>query len=254
MKLALWNIAGGFPLITRGQEWSRDNYKEEDIEAFIPPLQKTGADIFCLQEVHAESPTDSQQITALCESLQAKPTKLYTYSNNSHIKPGSHLAMAILSKLPITKTIMQKLPNPHLTITRPDGSIWKSLDCGFIISEIEYAGQKIHIVDGHLVPFHYYGRDFSDSAFDFIRDAIAEILLPLSDKPTVIAADFNFDGLERLLPKLFPTFTEVFHEQTTPTKGQQDHILVSSHWNVLDFKVKKEVSDHFLCTAEIELK
>ncbi|HXS15301.1 MAG TPA: hypothetical protein VN711_04175, partial [Candidatus Saccharimonadales bacterium] len=113
--------------------------------------------------------------------------------------------------------------------------------------------KSIYVVNGHLVPFHYFERDFSESEFDPIREAITKILLPLATKPTIIAADFNFDNLEQRLPELFPTYKEVFSEPTTPTRGQQDHILISSHWNVESAIVKKSISDHFLCSTQITL-
>ncbi len=253
MKLISWNIGGAFPLISRTKEWSRNDYAQENIEAFIPPLQRDNADVICLQEIHAESLTGSQQAATLSEALHMKPSQIYSYNNDSHIKPGSHLAMVTLSKQTIKKSTIQKPPNPNLSVTRPNGAIWRTLDCGFLISEVEYKGQTIYVVNGHLVPFHYYGRNFSESSFDFIREAITNILVPLSNRPTIIGADFNIDGLEKLIPGLFPTFTEIFHEDTTPTRGQQDHILVSKHWGVVDYEVEKSISDHYLCSVNLQL-
>jgi hypothetical protein len=123
------------------------------------------------------------------------------------------------------------MPDPGLSIIRPDGDKWVSLDVGFLVCEIDYNGFLINLANGHMVPFHYYKRDFAEPAFENIRTAISEFFISLAKRPTIIGADFNYNKLDSLLPRIFEN--DLYKEgfvgiETTPGRGQQDHILFSN--------------------------
>jgi endonuclease/exonuclease/phosphatase (EEP) superfamily protein YafD len=182
--------------------------------------------------------------------------KEITYGN-SHIKEEQHLALATLSKYPIKKSYFHKLPNPNLTMRFPDGKVWESFDVGFLTVKIDYKEKPITVANCHLVPFHYFKRDFAEPAFQDIRDDISEFMVSLKDESVIVGGDFNYNNLRSLLPTVFESdqYNEVFEDiETRPGRGQQDHILYSSQWNLSSYEIKKADADHYLCIADFDLK
>jgi endonuclease/exonuclease/phosphatase family metal-dependent hydrolase len=255
MKIVSWNIAGGYTF--KGAIEDALSYEKENLEYFIDQLGKSKAEIICLQEVHI--PTNQNkfpQSDVIAKKLGYKHVTNYIYGGKSHIKEQQQLALATISKLSIQKSYFHKLPNPNLKITRPNGDIWISFDVGFLVTQIDYNGQKVNVLNTHLVPFHYFERDFSEPQFQNIREDISNFLIKLSEEPTIAAGDFNYNNLKNLLPQVFEErrYKEAFEDvETTPGRGQQDHILFTNQFNLQDFKVQKVDADHCLCVATLSL-
>jgi endonuclease/exonuclease/phosphatase family metal-dependent hydrolase len=128
---------------------------------------------------------------------------------------------------------------------------------GMLVSKIKYKKQMINVINFHLVPFHYFGENWADKKFQNMKDYITNLLVQAVKKPTIAIGDFNYADLGKIYPKLFSQgkYQETFLEVTTPTKGQQDHILYSNHWQLSTYKIDSSVAaDHYLCSAELELK
>ena len=256
MKVATWNIAGGHPLLGSGAEALRENYAQETLGYFTETLRKVNVDCVALQETHIAFHGDgSSQADVIGSELRLHVSPSQPYGK-SHIKDGRLLALANLSRLPILQTYFHKLPNPGLTVVRPDGARWVSQDVGFLVSQVLFQEELIQFVNGHMVPFHYFGRSFHELAFQRIRDDISHLFMALAQTGTIIAADFNYTNLQDLLPRIFEdgSYQDAFIADTTPDKGQQDHILLSKQWQYRSCEIKKTETDHYLCLADVTLK
>ncbi len=258
VSVGTWNIGGGFKFDKKIQDGF--SYETEDLDYFISHIPESKIDILSIQEAHSATKpnTDKEhQIKTIGEALNFNFTNSYPYGP-SHIKAGNLLSLGNVTRFSIIDSEFYKLPNPNLTIERENGDIWKSFDVGFLVSKIDFLGTEINLINGHMVPFHYFEKDFMDPEFDHIRDAITEILIETSDLPTIIATDFNYPDIQTLLPKVFQNnlFYSSFNNQETAIgKGQQDHILFSNHWSLIDYKINSNTrSDHFMCISEIQLR
>ena len=256
MKIASWNIAGGH-LLTKNVK-DAIGYEKEDLNYFIQELKKLRVDIICLQEIHIAKKGNNNQVEPIAKKLGLKYWTAEHYAGAaSHIKAGQLIGMGVVSRFPIVSAKYQAPPNPRLTVKRPNGIIWNTIDMGLLLTEIKYKGQIINIINFHLVPLHYFGKNWADKEFIHIRDHITNLLLEAAKKPTIAIGDFNYADLEKIYPKIFSQgkYQETFLEMTTPAKGQQDHILYSTHWQLSSYEINTNVeADHYICSAELELK
>ena len=95
-----------------------------------------------------------------------------------------------------------------------------------------------------------------EEAFQYIREAIERIFMTYAESPTIVMGDFNYPDLFEMLPSAIHDggFRDVFvGEETAPGKGQQDHILVSRHWKINRYEIRKVLADHHQCIADISL-
>ena len=237
MKVATWNIAGGH-LLT---EFVKDaaGYEKEDLDYFIGELKSLNADIICLQEAHTSKDNQYIQGKIIADKLGYQYVNHPYKAGESHIKKGHFLSLSILSKYPILKSYFRENPNPNLRSERSDGSVWITLDAGFLVAEVEYEGKQINIANTHLVPLHYFKSNYMEARHDAIRTFISDFLLNLNSSPSLVLGDFNFADLKKMLPKIFSNYKQAFVQETTPAKGQQDHILYSNAWKLLNIEVRK---------------
>jgi len=255
MRFACWNMAGGHTFNQSLEDGI--SYEKENLSYFIGELKKVNADIIVLQESH--TPIDGReksQAELIATELGYNLAGNHIYQNPSHIKTGNGLSLAILSKYPTSGSVFHEVPNPHLTIVRPNGDTWKTYDVGFLTCTVDYQKTTINIVDGHMVPFHYFKRDFMEDDFSPIRKSITDLFLSLGEKSTIIGCDFNYNDVPKLLPQVFENalYREAFVGiETTPGRGQQDHVLFSHAWKLIKSEVRKASADHFICIADIEL-
>lgn len=255
MKFLCWNIAGAYTFT--GSIGDALSYDKEDLGYFIGEIKNTEAEVIILQEAHI--PNDEIMMAhakEIADSIGYQYSITHPYGN-SHIKKGHQLALATISKYPITRSYFHLLPNPKLKVVRPNGDEWVSLEVGFHIAEIEYLGKKINVANCHLVPLHYFGREYMEKEFEHIRNDVSNLALSLSKDPTIFAGDFNFNDLSLLLPQVFKDgiYKEAFvGMETTPGKGQQDHVLYSNHWKMSEYKVGKVKADHYQCIVDLSLE
>lgn len=254
MKIVSWNIAGGHTF--SGTVEDALNYDRENLKHFELQIKQINPDIIGLQEAHTHDTDDEQtHVNILAKNLGYKNFANHPYGR-SHIKAGNRLSLATLSRFPIINSFFHQLPNPNLTIKRSNGDTWVTFDVGFLISMISYNGQQIVVMNCHLAPFHYFGREYDEPEFQNIRDDITELFISFSDKPTLVLGDFNYANLRKILPEVFEqqNYEEAFENvETTPGKGQQDHILFTKHWKLEKYEIKKANSDHHMCTADFDL-
>lgn len=250
MKIISWNIAGGCVFSNK-----TNSYNKEDLDYFTDELQKENSDVICLQETHTPVNKESSQAKIIADKLGYGYLINHPYKKaGSHIKKDNYLSISIISKYPITENYFYRLPDPDLKIARPDGSVWVSLDVGFLTAAIDFPDKKIIIGNCHLIPFHYFRRDLSEDSFKNIRSSIVDYFKQLSLEKSVIAGDFNFADMEKMLPGILPLgYREVFpNTVTTPKRGQQDHLLLSQPLILKSYSIKKLQADHYMCVVETE--
>jgi endonuclease/exonuclease/phosphatase family metal-dependent hydrolase len=253
MKILSWNIAGAH-IFTHpiSQALNNKNYEHEDIAYFLKHIKATKADIILLQEAHSEEEESQGKIFAKKLSYPYVKEQIY---GKSHITSGQQLTLVTLSKYPISSSYFHLLPNPKLTTVRENGEEWETLDTGFLVTEIDFDNQKVHIANCHLVPYHYFHRNFSEQSFQYIRDDITHLLTKLAEKPSIVGGDFNYADLTEVLPSIGSVYEEAFvKRETAPGKGQQDHVLFTRQWQLNDVQLKRLKADHFQCIVEVSLR
>jgi len=246
MRIATWNIGGGF--ISSSQ---KHKFDLENIDYFINELQKIKPDIVCFQEIHVSE--NNNQPKMIAEALGFEFAEFESIAD-SHLKDGEKLSIAIISKYPIISSKFNILPNPHLEF------IWNgkkefSHNKGFLEVEINYQGTTVRVLSGHMVPFHKFEKDFLADEFKGIRKKIEEIICH-GKMPTVIGADMNFEDIHKLIPEVFEQgFKCILNNiPTTPEDRRYDKIIVSNDWIFTDSKIIQGKADHYLCFADISFK
>ena len=250
-----WNIAGCHKFL--GDVNDGLSYEKEDLDYFKNAIKDQNFEIICLQEVLA--PFDLKQKNQTTEIAEKIGLGYFASQNygKSHLKKDNYFSLGNISKYRILKSYYHKLSNPNLTVKKDNGDTWITFDVGFLVSEINYNGRIINVVNGHLTPYHYFKRNFMEVDFKKIREEIEELFLSLLDHPTLVGADFNYENLNELIPGVFDKnkYKESFMGiETARGKGQQDHLLYSHHWKMNKYSVKKYDSDHHQCISEFELK
>ncbi len=246
MRVATWNIGGGF--ISSNQ---KHEFNTEDINYFIDELKKIQPDVICFQEIHVSE--NNNQPKVIAKALGYKFFKTETIAD-SHLKDGEKLSIAVISKYPIISSKFNKLPNPNLEF------IWNgekafSHDKGFLEVVINYQDTRITVLSGHLVPFHKFERDFLADEFKNIRTKIEKIICH-NKMPTVVGADLNFEDTYQLIPNVLNQGFKFIlnNEPTTPKDRKYDKIIISSDWVFANSKIIQGKADHYLCFADIDLK
>jgi len=255
MKIVSWNIAGGHLMTSNVKD--AIGYEEENLDYFIQHLKKINPDIICLQETHISKDEKLNQTKEIAQAFDYKYFSTHIYEGReSHIKPGHFLSFGTISRFPIVSNKYWNPPNPRLTVKRPNGIIWETLDMGIYVSQINFQKRIINVANTHLLPLHYYKKDWSDKEFQHLRNFVSNLFLSIKEEPTIAIGDFNYADLIKIYPGIFSLgkYQDVFIQDTTPTKGQQDHILFSQHWSLKKAEVIDRVdADHYICIAELKL-
>ncbi len=254
LRVATWNIGGGFVAADQPQR-----FDVEDLAYFAATLQPLARDVVCLQEIHTPI-TSSQagQAEQLAHMLQMPYWQAVPYGPNcrSPFRDDQDLSLAILSRWEILTTCYALLPNPHLRAEVASGELWTTHDKGFLSARLDVAGRRVVVLTGHTVPFEIYHREALEDEFAPIRRSMEATILASAARPTIVTGDFNYDDVERLLPRVFQAgYRRVLIGPTEPRYGRQrDHILVSPHWRVERALVLPGRADHYLGYADISLE
>lgn len=254
LRIATWNIGGGF--VSTHQPLCFD---VQDLSHFVEVLQPLACDVICLQEVHTPiAPDGPRQAEELANGLgmpywTAVPCDTI---QPSHLASDQFLSLAILSRWKIEQSSYTLLPNPRLHAQAPTGATWLSHDKGLLRAHIQWPGNEITVFSVHALPFHLFGRDIMEDAFRPIRGVMEGTILA-SRPPTIVAGDWNYESVERMLPIVFQTGYTHAPEgvATEPARGRLlDHVLASSHWRITSSAVLSTRADHYLCCADLDLK
>jgi endonuclease/exonuclease/phosphatase family metal-dependent hydrolase len=246
MRVATWNVGGGYVSTNNNLEFNTEN-----LDYFIDELEKVKPDITCFQEIHTSKRNDQPRIIA--NKLNTTYFKTASIAS-SHLKDGEELALSIVSNYPILYSKFHKLTNPNLKMIFKGEEV-TSHDKGFLEIRVLYQGETISVLSGHMVPYHNFGRNFTEDEFKQIRGEI-ESLITKTAMPTVICADMNFPNIEQLIPKVFKKgYTSILDDEPTTPKGKKlDKIIISKDWIYTKTGIVKGIADHYLCLADIELR
>lgn len=246
MRIATWNIGGGFIYSSQKHEFDL-----EKVEYFINELKSIKPDIVCFQEIHVSK--DNNQPKIFANALGFRYLKTESIAD-SHLKDGEKLSISIISRYQIISSKFNKLPNPDLQ------SIWNgkkvfSHDKGFLEATIDYNDTEIKVLSGHMVPFRKFERNFLDDEFKEIREQIENIICH-EKMPKIICADMNFEDVYKLIPNVFQKkFRFVLDDKpTTPNGRRYDKIIISKEWESVNSDIVEGKADHYLCFADVELK
>ncbi len=246
MRIATWNVGGGFIYSNQKQEFDL-----EKIEYFIDELKSIKPDIVCFQEIH--SSINNNQPKIIADALGFKYIKTEPIAD-SHLKDEEKLSISIISRYPIISSKFNKLLNPNLQ------SIWDgkkvfSHDKGFLEAKINYNDTTIRVLSGHMVPFRKFDRNFLDDDFKKIRDQIENIIC--NEKiPEIIGMDINFENIHKLIPMVFnKEFRFILENKPTTPKGRKyDKIIISKEWESDNSNIVEGKADHYLCFTDVKLK
>ena len=253
MRIVSWNISGGH--MFKGTTEDAVSYDRENLDYFIERLEDVDPDVISLQESHTPSGYNGASQAEIIAQHLGYEFVNHPYSDRSHIKQGQLLSLAIISRFPIERSYFHLLPNPKLTVTRPNGDVWISFPVGFLVAPLKYENRKINIANCHMVPYHHFKRDFME--FVDVREDASSLLLDIAKEPALVGGDFNYNDLRVLLPGVFRNgvYNEAFEGiETAPGRGQQDHILFSHHWKLENYEVHRATTDHYICVTDLLLK
>lgn len=242
MRVATWNINSAHILSESGK------YDREDLGYVIDELEKVDADVVCLQEVNE---LHAEQI-AVALQMQVQFHDMFP----NHVTGDGRLGVATMSRGSVQEVAWRVVTIPPITAIGPDGRLWEMWDRAFMECAVEVDGKRIPVLNGHMNPFHHFKRDVMEEEFKDVRDQIEEIILE-TDRPLIVAADFNYKDLKQMLPNVFEGgFVDVIPNEPTEMKHKwkSDGVLVSSDWGVVGAEIVPDVADHALCWADIELK
>jgi endonuclease/exonuclease/phosphatase (EEP) superfamily protein YafD len=252
-KSLQWNIGGAY--IRRPDADSSDarSYRNPDLDYVSGVLAEVSPDIITLQETHA---AETQiQAQALAQKL-GYPAAINDTYDQSHIDPSQRLGQAVISRWPVSEHSFELFLNPGYSLTRPDGTLWRSHDKGMTSVSIDLPGARLRTQTLHAIPFRPFGVDLkSESAIAVLNNM--ESRIDIDAAPLLVQGDFNIDS--DTLASYFPrTFDRGMEEcplaaGTTPKGRKYDHVLYRG-MRLIDQKIRNDVlTDHYPVITTFEI-
>ena len=245
MRVVTWNIAAGRTIRSAKQF---DYQEGPNLPYFLSYLATLDPDILCLQESHG-----NEHYSMAREIAQAlrMPYVHEKRASPSHIDRDYMLCNAILSKKPFTDPQEVFLPHPPFQLYL-GGKPVPPFD-RYLIS-VEFPGFRAATM--HVEPLSILGHSYGKGDGLQFGHMIDEVLVKTLRVPFIFTADLYEEHPE--IP--FPKFMKKFAMQdalpagqfTTPVDDGPDHIMCTPEWRVLDSKIIKTQTDHYLCVADIE--
>lgn len=252
IKTVQWNIGGGFVRNQGSDPKLISSYSKEGLDYIIQILKKENPDIITLQEAHEGKTT---QTDTIAKHLGLKYYAVNPY-DDSHLKEGCKISLAIISKFPIVSHNFQFFLNPKLKVNF-DGNIVSSHDKGVTSVKITLEKNIDLIVKTlHMVPFRKAGVDPLNSSLKKVREDI-ENKLGDDNRYLLIQGDFNYDqkSLKKFLPNTLDKKTkEILQEKPTTPKGRRyDHIIYRGLRLISSDVINDVYTDHLPIITEFEI-
>ena len=230
-----------------------DADRKVDIQKIINIIDQIKPDVIALQEVDGETPPSANrnQARIIGETLA------FNYRYVPLEKDGRHaFGLAILSRFALEQSEFTPLPNLHASL--------KMRKRGALRAEIKTPNGEVRFINTHL------------SVFRIERYLQLRAIMKWSglskrpfDKPLIFCGDLNAKPKSLGYRKIADHLTDVQKapnrtvrpEPTFPSKVPSfriDHIFVSHHWEIRQFKVIKNpltinASDHLPLVADLKL-
>jgi len=250
IKIATWNISGGVSKETDENVYFDQEKSSEIDESFLNEISRIineeNIDIICFQEIITTERI--HYIDKIVEKTNLKNSCSFELSDCNLVK-DTNAGIAILSKYPINESSSKLFTNPKLSKTTSSGAIYGTYDKGCLVANIQAGDMVINVITNHGFPFRRF-----DSTPEAHMDIFAEFYDIIRDyDDMVVTGDFNAENIMKLLPNADEKLTGLFGEVTTTDGKKFDNILIDKKFKMVDKKLVKSTSDHFLCIATIEI-
>jgi hypothetical protein len=243
MKIVTWNIAG-FRRTKSLKVW---DYSDIDLPYFADEILKLDPDIINLQEV--EFVIGRNQIKEFAKLVHMEHT-LEIPMHPNHISEGE-MGYAVISKDKITNVDSINQPYPSFELIFKNGQVAKRFDKQFV----SYSTFGIRCTTIQLQPIGFWGYSYYEEPGLAYGHDVLQTLQSLDSE--IITGDFQFTDLGLVSPELMKKYKDALPDEFTrvsnagqPTRA--DHVLLKQTLKLLDSKVVKTQTDHFLCYAEFE--
>lgn len=259
LKVVYENASGGFDC--RGIK-PKETPTKYSLPEYIEQYKRHNPDILCLVETHAKDKKgNSQMVSEIAEALHLPHVKNYAHSP-SHLDSSKFLGTAVLSSYPLIRSTITPLPNPNLTVMRPNGQQWQSHDKYIQETMLNVRGKPIRIKVFQGLPFHEFDTFLEHPNHEVYRREVSTVLSVQDDIPTIVVGDFNNHHLD--VQHAFPGFIRDDNLQEAvkvPTThrfhidDQSDHIFYTPKSLVVASSFAElNLSDHYTLIAEFFVK
>lgn len=249
VKVVSWNIAGGHTIASLEQF----NYEDRDLDYFSNEIKKFGPDIVCLQETHTGK---NESSASELSNLLGLDVLVNSANSNSHIEKDMMLGNTILSNLKPVSTKEVYLPDPIGDLLWPDGSKAETHKKNLQYVEFE----KFNLANNQMLPIGLFGFNYDTSGRGKdLAEKINETVSKIVYNPVIWCGDFNwqeplqiYEYMKNLdLKESLPD--ESTRPSSTGEKKKPDHIFYSPEFKLIDSKIVKTKTDHYLCYAQLEI-
>jgi beta-N-acetylhexosaminidase len=250
MKVATYNIASGQTF----EDFAKTGESTFDLMKTAAFIKGFGADVITLNEIASQYTTNAGRINEVEQIAQHCEYESSEFAQGTIFPPTRDLGNAILSNYPILESKAIRVLAPTEEERRPDENSWYE-DRVILCCILEAFGTKIRYITTH------FGLNKQEK--ERMMSALCD-LLNESDMPTVLSGDFNelphSDILQPIYEKYRSAADVMGVNDCTLCESMEppltvDHIFVSDHFEVLEYRVlKRVVSDHYPCLAKLRLK
>lgn len=250
MKIATYNIASGYNF----EDFAKTGKPTFDLMKTAAFIKGFGADVITLNEIASQYNTKAGRINEVTQIAECCEYAYSQFARGTIFSSGRDLGNTILSNYPILESKVIHVLAPTEEERRPDENSWYE-DRVILCCILEAFGTKIRYITTHFG----LNKLEKERMMSALCDMLAE-----SDMPTILSGDFNELPHSDILQPLYEKYRSVadvmgVNECTLCEPMEQpltvDHIFVSDHFDILEYRVLKRVlSDHYPCTAKLRLK
>lgn len=262
IRIATWNVSEGISASWNLNDGIKEgsNYKETElINQIIEKINLYDLDVVCFQEFPVEIEGQALLGKHIINNTKLKYCSMHATSP-SYLFKGGKVGVAIFSKDDIVSEEKTYFNNPKLIKKSKNGETYTSFNKGIISVKINFHGEFINIITGHAIAF----APFDKKAEDFPKSykPLSNLICKISnDNEALIACgDFNTEFLFELIPEIENKVTDIIDGSTTPSvmegktykNGRKlDYILINDKCKKCEVLKIENLSDHYLCIANI---
>ncbi len=259
-----------FANVIQGMHHIGYNEKKENVfagfhpEKYVTYFAKEQPDILCMAEcLFDDENGQSAFVSDICEKCAFHYYKNLVGEKAFFVKDKFY-GLSICSKFPIANYEVLKLANPHIEIIRPNGDYWYMHDKYIQKAEICVEDdKKISLINTHMFPFQHFNKHFWDEEFREYRQQWAEMLVPQTDKSSLVMGDFNTVGIS--IKEAFPELKvgeKMFslvnydgkkYQPIYPYDTQIEYILATKDFKLISACEDMVYSDHPFLIAKVEI-
>jgi len=250
LKIATWNISSGISNDYNDETFFDQGKSSEINETFLNEIirivKNEELDIICFQEI-----ITTERINYINKIMKFTNLKYECHFELSecHLVDNTDCGISILSKFPIIEIEKLMFTNPKLSKTTKTGATYYTYDKGCLLAKIMIGDTYVNVITNHGFPFRRF-----DSKPQEHLNIFNELKQFISRYENVIATgDFNAENVTSFMPDIEHKVKSLFDEVTTTDGKKYDNILIDKKYNMIDKKIIKSMSDHYLCISTIEI-